>query len=167
MNLQHKFFQSVALTLGFVALWRIFGFPEASSYMKSDVDYHPSFTTSKDSLRYKRQFLKLTWILKTTGNWYLWSWKEVGKKNCTTAFNIPQGATSDTSHRWVLCRTVDIFYSKERLAWEYQETAEENVFQWRIQGRAPPPPYFWTKLRPEGPITFFGGEDPLPPLRIS
>ena len=24
-------------------------------------------------------------------------------------------------------------------------------YQWRIQGRGPPPPYFWTKLRPKGP----------------
>ena len=27
----------------------------------------------------------------------------------------------------------------------------------------PPPPYFWTKLRPEGPIKFWGGGPP-PPL---
>ena len=27
-----------------------------------------------------------------------------------------------------------------------------------------PPPYFWTKLRPEGPIKFLGGGGPPPPL---
>ena len=27
---------------------------------------------------------------------------------------------------------------------------EGHSHQWRVQGRAPPPTYFWTKLRPEG-----------------
>ena len=30
--------------------------------------------------------------------------------------------------------------------------------------RGGPPPYFWTKLRPEGPIKFFWGGGPPPPL---
>ena len=34
------------------------------------------------------------------------------------------------------------------------------AFRWRIQergpgGPSPPPPYFWTKVRPEGPKSFF------------
>ena len=30
-------------------------------------------------------------------------------------------------------------------------------------GAHPPPPYFWTKLRPKGPFNSFGRQAPLPP----
>ena len=37
----------------------------------------------------------------------------------------------------------------------------EVYVKWRIQGRGPgPPPYFWTKLRPEEPKKFWGGTGP-------
>ena len=38
-------------------------------------------------------------------------------------------------------------------------------YQWRTQGRgsAPPPPYFWTKLRPRGPKKNFLETAPAPP----
>ena len=37
----------------------------------------------------------------------------------------------------------------------------EVYVKWRIQGRSrPPPPYFWTKLRPEEPKKFWGGTGP-------
>ena len=41
-----------------------------------------------------------------------------------------------------------------------------NCLQWRIQGRGPgdPPPYFSTKLRPEGQKKLFGDRPPTPPL---
>ena len=32
------------------------------------------------------------------------------------------------------------------------------------EGPSPPPPYFWTKLRPKGPKKVCGGGDHLPPL---
>ena len=45
-----------------------------------------------------------------------------------------------------------------------------NPFQWWIQGRgpggtppSPPPPYFWTKLRPEQPKKFFSETSPSSP----
>ena len=43
-----------------------------------------------------------------------------------------------------------------------------DTVQWRIQrrgsrGPAPPPPYFWTKLRSEGPRKFFWETGPPPP----
>ena len=42
------------------------------------------------------------------------------------------------------------------------------AFRWRIQergpgGPSPPPPYFWTKVRPEGPKSFFFFQDRAPP----
>ena len=48
-------------------------------------------------------------------------------------------------------------------SWAYDLTHRS---QWRIQGRGqggPPPPYFSTKMRPEGPNTIFWGTGP-PPL---
>ena len=37
-------------------------------------------------------------------------------------------------------------------------------YQWRIQGRGPPPPpYFWTRLRPKGPKKNFLETAPPPP----
>ena len=32
------------------------------------------------------------------------------------------------------------------------------------EGPSPPPPYFWTKLRPKGPKKVCGGGGPPPPL---
>ena len=56
-----------------------------------------------------------------------------------------------------------LFLNEERLAWEYQETAEEMFSSGGFRGGAPP--YFWTKckLRPEGPKIFGGETTPFPP----
>ena len=47
----------------------------------------------------------------------------------------------------------------ERLGLNYMNRAGGYsrwvLIQWQIQGRAPPPVYFWTKLRPKGPKKFF------------
>ena len=43
------------------------------------------------------------------------------------------------------------------------------ISQWRIQGRDPggaAPLYFWIKMSPKGPKTFFGDRPPPPYLRI-
>ena len=44
------------------------------------------------------------------------------------------------------------------------------ISQWRIQGRdrggGAPPLYFWIKMSPKGPKTFFGDRPPPPYLRI-
>ena len=41
---------------------------------------------------------------------------------------------------------------------------KQGQLQWRIPGDQPPRPYFWTKLRPDGPKKFFWR---APPPRLS
>ena len=47
--------------------------------------------------------------------------------------------------------------------------SESRRVQWWVQGRVPCPPYFWTRLRPEGPNKIFFEIKPssTPPLSES
>ena len=67
---------------------------------------------------------------------------------------------------FISIRANDGFSGEKRGSVKVKEVDVGSLFQWQTQGRVPgfrPPPYFYTKLRPEEPKNFFWRLPPPPP----